>query len=284
MTVSAPIPATARSARRPRIRPGVFLAGVFLLALFIAAVGPGLVTGSSPLAVNLSATLQSPRWGHIFGTDASGRDVYTRVVYGARTSLLIGLGATTFAMTAGVLLGWAAGLGGRFADAAIGRLLEVLFAIPGLLTAMVFVAVFGPGVWIQTIAVALAAAPGYARLARGQILAVRGSGYVEAARTLGHSRLRVTLRHILPNALRPLTVVATLGLGQAVVWAGALSFLGLGVAPPAPEWGAMLNDGRDLVTQAWWLEVFPGLAVVGVALAATALGRHVQQRLDGRAA
>jgi peptide/nickel transport system permease protein len=116
---------------------------------------------------------------------------------------------------------------------------------------------------------------------RGQVLSVKGSPYVEAARALGHSRAQVTRAHIFPNAMRPLVVLATMGVGQSIVWASALSFLGLGVAPPAPEWGAMLDAGRDYVTQAWWLEIFPGLAIVGCALAMTSIGRHLQQRLEG---
>jgi peptide/nickel transport system permease protein len=163
----------------------------------------------------------------------------------------------------------------------VSRLLEVLFAFPGLLVALLFVAVFGAGASTEIVAVALGSAPGYARMIRGQVLAVKGSGYVEAAHALGHSRPRVVRRHILPNAMRPLIVLATMGVGQSIVWAAALSFLGLGVAPPAAEWGAILDAGRNYVTQAWWLEVFPGLAIVACSLSVTAIGRYLRQQMEG---
>jgi peptide/nickel transport system permease protein len=158
----------------------------------------------------------------------------------------------------------------------------VLFAFPGLLLALLFVAVSGTGAATEIVAVALASAPGYARMIRGQVLAVRSAPYVEASRALGHAPARVIARTILPNAMRPLVVLGTLGVGQSIVWASSLSFLGLGVAPPAPEWGAMLNAGRDYIQHAWWLDFFPGAVIVAFTLAATAMGRYLQQLLEGR--
>jgi peptide/nickel transport system permease protein len=257
------------------------LSVLVLAFLLVAAVYPRLLTQGSPDTVNLNAAFSGPSAAHIFGTDQSGRDVYTRLVYGARQSLLIGVGATGVAMGAAVLLGFAAGLGGRFADALVNRFLEVLFAFPGLLLALLFMTAFGAGASTEIIAVGLGSAPGYARMIRGQVLSVRGSSYVEAARAVGHSPWRVIRQHIFPNAMRPLVPLATMGIGQSIVWASALSFLGLGVPPPAPEWGAMLDAGRNFVVQAWWLEIFPGLAIVACALSVTALGRYLRQSLEG---
>lgn len=266
----------------PVFRPAVWLSALFLVVVLAWAIAPGLFTHESPFDTDIDAALQSPSLTHWFGTDASGRDIFTRVVFGTRSSLLIGAGATALALVVAIVFGFAAGLAGRFTDAAISRFLEVLLAIPGLLIAFLFIAVFEPGVLTQIVAVAVGSAPGYAWMVRGQVIAVKDSGYVSAAVALGHRPARIIGRHVFPNAMRPLVVLATLGIGQSIVWASALSFLGLGVAPPAPEWGAMLDAGRDFVSTAWWLELFPGLAIVGCTLAVTVLGRHLQQRLEGR--
>jgi peptide/nickel transport system permease protein len=266
----------------PAFRPAVWLSVLFLGVVLAWAIAPGLFTHGSPFDTDIDAALRNPSPGHWFGTDASGRDIFTRVVFGARSSLLIGAGATVLALAVAIVFGFTAGLGGRFTDGAISRFLEVLLAIPGLLIAFLFIAVFGPGVLTEIVAVAAGSAPGYAWMVRGQVIAVKDSGYVAAAVALGHRPARVIRRHVFPNAMRPLVVLATLGIGQSIVWASALSFLGLGVAPPAPEWGAMLDAGRDFVSTAWWLELFPGLAIVGCTLAVTVLGRYLQQRLEGR--
>lgn len=269
-----------RSGRR--LRPGVWIAGLYLGLMLAWAAVPSLFTDESPYDTDIEAPLQVPSWEHWFGTDASGRDIYTRVVYGAQSSLAIGVGATALALSVAIVFGLASGLGGRFTDGAISRFLEVVLALPGMLVALLFIAMLGPGAATQIVAVAIGSAAGYARMIRGQVLAVKDSGYVSAAIALGHPSHRIITRHIFPNAMRPLVVLGTMGVGQSIVWASSLSFLGLGVAPPAPEWGAMLNAGRDFVSTAWWLEVFPGLAIVGCALAVTVVGRHLQQRLEGR--
>ena len=250
--------------------------------MLACAIAPAAFTSESPFDTDIDAALRGPSLGHWFGTDASGRDIYTRVVFGARSSLLIGTGATALALLTAIAFGFASGLGGRLTDGAISRFLEVLLAIPGLLIALVFIAMFGPGVTTEILAVALGSAAGYAWMVRGQVIAVKVSSYVEAADVLGHRPSRIVARHVFPNAMRPLVALATLGVGQSIVWASSLSFLGLGVAPPAPEWGAMLDAGRDFVSTAWWLELFPGLAIVGCTLSVTVLGRHLQQRLEGR--
>lgn len=267
---------------RRAFRPAVYLAALYVTVVLAWAVVPGLFATGSPYDTNVDAALQGPSVQHWFGTDASGRDIFTRVVYGARSSLLIGAGATALALAAAIVFGFAAGLGGRITDGSISRFLEVVLALPGLLLALLFIAMFGPGVVTEIIAVAIGSAAGYAWMIRGQVVAVKDSGYVSAATALGHSRRRIITAHVFPNAMRPLVVLATMGIGQSIVWASSLSFLGLGVAPPAPEWGAMLDAGRDYVSTAWWLELFPGLAIIGCTLSVTVLGRYLQQRLEGR--
>jgi peptide/nickel transport system permease protein len=264
-----------------RLRPGVILAGIVVAFFVIAAIEPALLSSGNPDKINLNTVLEAPSATHIFGTDQSGRDLYTRVIYGARESLLIGFGATALAMLLAIFLGGIAGLAGGVVDGIVNRGIEVLFAFPVLMLALLFVAVFGPSVKTEIVAVGISSAPGYARMIRGQVMSVRGSGYVEAAHALGHPYGRVVRMHIFPNAMRPLVVVATLGVGQSIVWASGLAFLGLGVPPPSPEWGALLDAGRDYITQAWWLEVMPGLAIVLFALSLTIIGRYLQQRLEG---
>lgn len=277
MTIA--IPGTGR---RRSVRPAVILAAAYLVLMLAWAVAPGVFTSGTPYDTDIETPLKPPSLEHWFGTDASGRDIYTRVVFGAQSSLAIGVGATALALIVAIALGFAAGLGGRFADGVISRFLEVVLSIPGLLIALLFIAVLGPGVATQILAVAIGSAVGYARMVRGQVIAVKDSGYIHAATALGHSRRRIITAHVFPNAMRPLVVLGTMGIGQSIIWASSLSFLGLGVAPPAPEWGAMLNAGRDFVSTAWWLELFPGLAIIGCALAVTVVGRYLQQRLEGR--
>jgi peptide/nickel transport system permease protein len=281
----APSPSASRRLAVPDwvrgIRPGVALAGLLVAFFVVAMIVPSLLASGDPNQVNLDAVLQSPSPAHIMGTDQSGRDLYTRIVYGARESLLIGLGATGVAMGLAIVLGTLAGLGNKWVDGIINRGLEVMFAFPVLLLALLFVAVFGPSVATEILAVGIGSAPGYARMVRGQVLSTRDSGYVEAARALGHPYGSIVRRHIFPNAMRPLVVVMTLGVGQSIVWASGIAFLGLGVPPPSPEWGALLNAGRNYITHAWWLEVMPGLAIVLFALSLTTLGRYIQQRLEG---
>lgn len=261
---------------------GTWLSAFVLVLFLIAAVAPGVLETHDPFAQNLGDTLQAPSPSHLFGTDQLGRDLYSRVVQGTGQSLVIGFLATAIAVAAAIVLGLIAGLGGRWADAIVSRLLEVLFAFPILLLALLIVAVFGNSPGTQIAAVAIGTAPGYARMLRGQLVSVRDAGYVEAARVVGHPFRRIVWQHILPNAIRPLVALYTLGVGQAVIWASGLSFLGLGVAPPSPEWGALLNSGKDYITAAWWLEVAPGFVIVVLALAVTVIGRHLQERLEGR--
>ena len=272
-----------RSQRRPRrIHLGASLSIAFLALVIVAALVPQLFAHGDPLAIVPRDAFHPPGWAHWFGTDQSGRDIYSRVIHGARLLLFVGLAATALAMSIAIALGLLGGLGGLRTDRGVGWLLEVLFAFPSLVLALLFVAIFGSGIGPLIIATGLGAAPGYARMVRGQVLAVRNAGYIEAARALGHPTRRIIRRQLLPNAMRPLIVTLTMGVGQAIVWASALSFLGLGARPPTPEWGTMLSMGRDFIANAWWLTFFPGLFIVLTTLSTTVAGRYLQQRLEGR--
>ncbi|SHK16862.1 peptide/nickel transport system permease protein [Pseudonocardia thermophila] len=264
-------------------RPGTVLAGGFVALVVLAAVAPGLLTSDTPTQIDLTNALAPPSWEHPFGTDEAGRDLLTRVIHGTGLSLGIGLGATGVSMALAIVLGAAAALAGGVVDTLITRLLEVTFAFPSLLAALLIVAVFGPSVTTSIVAVGVGSMPGYARMVRGQVLAVKESGYIEAAHALGHRPWRVFRQHLLPNAMRPLVAVVTLGVGQSIVWASSLAFLGLGVPPPSPEWGALLDAGRGYITTSWWLAIMPGLVIVLFAVAVTSLGRTLQQRLEGAA-
>ncbi|MCX2901650.1 ABC transporter permease [Pseudomonas mandelii] len=282
ITLDAALPGIRlqRTARKWRIGP--LLALSFLAFLIVAALLPQLFAHSDPLAIVPHDAFHPPGWAHWFGTDQSGRDIFSRVIHGTRQSLFIGLAATALAMSIAIVLGLLGGLGGAYLDRGVGWLLEILFAFPSLILALLFVAVFGSGIGPLIVATGLGGAPGYARMVRGQVLAVRNAGYIEAAKALGHPPLRIITRQLLPNAMRPLIVTLTMGVGQAIVWASALSFLGLGARPPAPEWGTMLSMGRDFIANAWWLTFFPGLFIVLTTLSTTVAGRYLQQRLEGR--
>jgi len=280
VTVSRPLKEVLAIVRHVPLRVAVCLIIIGLFAL--AAMAPKVLQTHDPLAIDLRSSLQSPSTAHWLGTDQLGRDLYSRVVEGAGQSLTIGLGATALSMSIAIVSGVAAALSGGVFDSILSRIVDVLFAIPTLLLALVFVTVYGPSVSTEVIAVGIGTAPGYARMIRGQILSIKGTGYVEAAKVLGHPFPRIVWRHILPNALNPLTAMMTIGVGQAIIWASGLAFLGLGVAPPAPEWGALLNAGRNYVIYAWWLEIIPGLAVTAFALSVTIVGRHLQDRLEGK--
>ncbi|GAA3869971.1 ABC transporter permease [Leifsonia kafniensis] len=263
-----------------RLPLSLILSVVAIVFFLVALIWPAALATHDPSALNLADALHAPSFGYWFGTDEAGRDLYSRVIFGARESLFIGLGATVVSLSLALILGSLAALSGRFVSGTVNRVVEVLFAFPTLLLALLLVALMGPSALTLVLAVGVGTAPGYARIIRGQILTAKGSGYVEAAVALGHSRSKILRQHIFPNAVRPLVAIMTLSVGQSIVWASSLSFLGLGVAPPSSEWGALLDAGRLYLTQAWWLTVIPGLVIVIVALAATTVGKHIQAALE----
>ena len=248
---------------------------VFISLIVVAAFFPAVLAPDNPLAVDPAEAFHTPSLDHPFGTDESGRDVYTRVVHGTADSLTIGIAATALGMGIAILLAVVAAFGPRWIDATILRLLEVLYAIPALLLALLIIAFTGPGTTPAIIAVGLSTAPGYSRLIRTQLHTLVNSEMFDAATVLGHSRWQKVRNHLVPNTLSTLLALITLGIGQAVIWASALSFLGLGTPSPAPEWGAMLANGRTYLHFAWWMTVFPGIAIVVMAAGATLLGRSI---------
>ncbi|MFB7277916.1 ABC transporter permease [Streptomyces hydrogenans] len=253
-----------------------------LLLILLAALAPGLFTSTGATDTDPVNALRAPDGAHWFGTDQLGRDVYARVVHGTRYSLAIGAAATGAGVLVAIVWGLLAALSGRYGDALLMRAADVLLALPGLLLALLVVLVTGKGVVGTTLAVAFGTAPGFARVVRAQALVVRRSGYVESAVALGVPRLLVVVRHVLPNTLGPLLVLATVTLGAAVSTGAALSYLGLGAQPPTPEWGAMLTEGQGFLDQAWWIALFPGLLLLCTTLAVTVVGRHTQNRAEGR--
>ena len=275
---AGPVPRT----RRRVVAPGLAAASLVLLLIAVAAVAPKLLTGTDPLAADPLHALEAPSGAHWFGTDQLGRDVFTRVVHGARYSLSIGVAATLLSVFAGGVVGLVAGLSPRVVDEVLSRALDVLSAFPEVLLALLFIAFTEPGTPSLVMAIALAFAPRYGRIVRAQTLLVRRSGYVEQAVTFGFSQARLVWRHVLPNVLGPLPILATIGLGSAIVNASALSFLGMGPQPPSPEWGAMLAESRNYLRVAWWAAILPGATLTVAVISLTAVGRRLQRRFEGR--
>lgn len=220
--------------------------------------------------------------GQVLGTDQLGRDVLLRLIDGARTSLSVGFIAVAIALLVGAAIGLASGSVGGRVDEILMRLIDVKLAFPGILAALVIVTVLGSGLDKVMIAVGIGAMPRYARVLRASVLATKGEPYVEAARSLGATDLRVALAHILPQVLGPATTLATLGLAEAILAAASLSFLGLGPQPPTAEWGLVLSEGRKYLRVAWWLAVVPGMAILSTVLAINLLGDALHDVLDPR--
>ncbi|MCE0497400.1 MAG: ABC transporter permease [Methylacidiphilales bacterium] len=264
------------------LRPGLVLAGLFVFLLSIAAIEPAWFISGDPLDANAREAFAPPSSGHLLGTDEIGRDVLTRVIYGSRSSLLMGLGATAIGLGFGIALGLTAGLGPPVIDGLLMRFVDVLLAFPDLLLALVVITFFGQGTVNAILAVGIASVPRYARLVRAQTHLVRGTAYVEAAKTLGIRSSALIWHHVLPNAIKPVLILATIGIGGKIASGASLSFLGFGTLPPAPEWGAMLAVGRDYLENAWWLTAVPGIAITLTVLSVTALGRELLRRSEGK--
>lgn len=271
-----------RSALLRRYPVSFWLAAAFIAAVGAAAIAPQLFAPADPLATDPSSVLAPPSAVHLLGTDESGRDLLSRLIYGAGPALVLGFGATLISLAIGSVVGVVAGLGNRPLDALLMRLTDVSLAFPELLLALLIISIFGGGTLNALLAIGIAGIPSYARLVRGQTLAVRNSGYVEAARGIGLSGGRVVFGHVLPNAVRPVLVLATIGIGTATLAGAALSFLGLGTSPPTPEWGSMLSVSRNFLERAWWYGIFPGLTVTLLVISTTTIGRTLQRRLEGR--
>ncbi|MEV8214087.1 ABC transporter permease [Leifsonia sp. NPDC077715] len=255
-----------------RSRPGVVISAAWLVVLLVAAIAPTLFTSTDPLAIS-SAIRQPPSAEHPFGTDAIGRDLFSRVVHGAGLSLGAAAIAVLVGVLAGIVLGLVAGYRGGWVDAVLMRFTDVLLAIPGLLLSLAFVVALGFGTVNVAIAVGVTAVASNARVLRSEVLKVRNSVYVEAAVAGGAGRLRVLLRHVLPNSIAPLLALVALDFSAAILAISALSFLGYGAQPPTPEWGALVANGRDFLATAWWLTTLPGLVIALTVLAGNRLSR-----------
>lgn len=252
---------------------------IVLLAAMAAIVGP-FVAPFDPASQELALRLAGPSGSHFFGLDELGRDILARVLAGARISLLVGLVVVSISASVGILLGSIAGYAGGLMDEVISRIIDILLAFPGLLLSIAMVAVLGPSLTNVVIALSLIGWVGYARLVRGQVLRAREFDFVQAARALGAGVPRILLRHIVPTTLSAVTVQATLGMGAAILSEAALSFLGLGVQPPTPSWGTMLNGGRAHLLDAPHLTIFPGLAIAILVLGFNFLGDGLRDALD----
>lgn len=263
-------------------RPWFMAGAAILLLLALSAVFAPLIAPHDPLRQNLDKDLIAYSSQHPLGTDKLGRDILSRTIYGARISLLVGVATVTLSLGIGILIGSLSGYFGGWVDHGFMRLVDILMAFPGILLAIAFTAVLGPGLDHVILALCLIGWTGYARLVRGEILSLRERDFVQAARALGCRPRRIVLRHLLPNLLPPLLIQATFGLAGAIVAEGSLSFLGLGVEPPTPSWGAMLNDGRQFLLVAPHLTTYPGLALLLTVLALNLVGDALQDRLGAR--
>jgi peptide/nickel transport system permease protein len=261
---------------------GALIGLVILATLATMAVAAPWLGARDPIRTAPREALQPPGGRFVLGSDQFGRDVASRVLYGARISLLVGVISVSIAVALGAPLGLVSGYYGGRLDALIMRMMDVMLAFPGILLALAIVSVLSPGLGNVMIAVGLSAVPGYARLVRATVLSAREHLYVEAARALGGRDGGILVRDILPNVVAPLIVTATLGLGGAILSAAALSFLGLGSQPPQPEWGRMLSEGRDYLREAWWISTFPGLGILLTVLAMNLVGDGLRDVLDPR--
>ena len=254
-------------------------AAIVLVAAIAAVIGPWVMP-YDPAAQQLALRLEGPGAVHWFGLDELGRDIFARVLAGARISMLVGLVVVGVSSTVGIALGSVAGYFGGRVDEAISRLIDILLAFPGLLLAIALVAVLGPSLTNVVLALSLIGWVGYARLVRGQVLRARELEFVQAARALGATTVRILVRHVIPSTLPAVTVQATLGMGGAILAEAALSFLGLGVQPPTPSWGTMLSYGRGHLLDAPHLTIFPGIAIATLVFGFNFLGDGLRDRLD----
>jgi peptide/nickel transport system permease protein len=268
--------------RRLRRNPGSMLGLALLTLIVLSALFAPLITHFDPIAIVPAERLKPPSTTYWFGTDAFGRDIYTRIVYGGQISLRVGIISVGIATVLGVTGGMLAGYFGGWTDSAIMRVADITLAFPGILLALVVIAILGPSLFNAMIAVGIAAAPTYARVARAMVMKVKAEPFIEASICVGNPPHRVLLRHILPNVLGSLVVVATLGVAGAIIAGAALSFLGLGAKPPTPEWGLILSEGRSYLRHAWWITTFPGLAIMITVLSINLLGDGLRDALEPR--
>jgi len=285
--IDAALNEAPRTARRSRLaavlaadRKAQF--GLLVLSVFlICAILASFIAPFDPNDMQFDM-MGGPSWEHPLGTDDLGRDLLSRIIYGTQISLLVGISTVGIALVAGVILGLLAGYFGGWFDTIIMRYIDLQWAFPNFIIAVYLVAVFGPGLFNVIIAISLAFVDDFARIARSMILTIKEEQYVAAARTVGASDARIIGRHILPNALAPIIVTATVSVSYAILGEATLSFLGLGVTSDTPTWGLILADGRSFISRAWWIGVFPGLAIMLTVLSINFLGDALRDALDVR--
>ncbi|MFD1173741.1 nickel transporter permease [Oceanobacillus picturae] len=282
LKASKPIPLWLEAGFRI-IKSKTALIGVIIIVLLVltAILAPVIAT-HSPTAQDIVNRYQAPSSDHLLGTDELGRDIFSRIVYGTRISIQIGVIAVGISLAIGVLLGGIAGYYGRWIDQIVMRFIDIMMAFPSILMAIALVAVLGPSLQNAMIAVGIVGIPQFARIVRSAVLSIKENEYIEAAKSIGAKHGRILIQHVLPNCVAPIIVQATLGVGTAILDAAGLSFLGLGAQPPTPEWGAMLSDGRAAIQNAPWVVAFPGLAIFFVVLGFNLFGDGLRDALDPR--
>ncbi len=271
---------TKPAVRRLRRHPSTKIGGILLGAVLLAAIAAPILSKYDPIRIAPALRLQGPSTAHLFGTDMYGRDTLTRVLYGGRLSLAVGVCSVGLALAGGGLLGTLAGFWGRWSDALMMRISDVVLAFPAILLAIGLLAFLGGGFWNVVLAIAIVYSAPMARVARGAVIMVRHEAYVEAARAVGAGDMLILGRHILPNAAAPLIVESTLRLAFAILAEAALSFLGLGTQPPAPSWGQMIAEGRTVMTFSAWPAIGPGLAITATVLGFNLLGDAIRDAMD----
>ncbi|MFM1654775.1 nickel transporter permease [Brevibacillus sp. B_LB10_24] len=267
---------TARFKKNKRAMIGLWMVALFVIvAIFAPWIAP-----YDPIQQNMDQMLDKPSWSHPFGADEFGRDIFSRVIYGAQISLMVGLVGVFISLIIGVTLGTIAGYFGGLFDSLIMRVMDVFLAFPSFLLALAIVSVLGPGMMNVVIAIGLFSVPTFARIARGSVLSIRNKEYIEATRAMGGSNTRIIMKHIIPNSVAPIIVLSTLRIASAILTAAGLSFLGMGAQPPTPEWGAMLSAGREYLRMAPHVSTIPGLAIMFMVLAFNMLGDGLRDALD----
>lgn len=268
--------------KRARRSPSIWIGGVLVLGLILLAILAPVIGPEGIDNQNLLMRLKPPSAQFLLGTDHLGRSILTRLAFGARYSLQVGVYSVVVSALGGILIGVVAGFYGGWADRVLMGLMDILLAPPSILLAIALVAALGPGLFNVVLAIGIRGIPSYARLLRGQVIAVRNREFVEAAQALGAGDLRIMARHVLPNTLGPIMVLSSLELAGSILTVASLSFLGLGAQPPTPDWGGMIDQGRQFLRSAWWIGVFPGLGIMMTVLGFNLLGDGLQDVLDPR--
>ncbi len=254
-----------------------YLSLAFILMVFLSAIFAPYIAPYSPYAINPNAILEPPSWHHLFGTDRIGRDVFSRMIYASRISISVSLIAVGLSTTIGVFYGAVSGYFGGWIDSVLMRFVDIMLTFPVFFLILAIVVVLGPNIFNVMVVIGLTGWMGIARIVRAEALKIRELGYVKAAKLLGKSSLYILIRHIIPNAISPVIVYATLGIGSAILTESGLSFLGLGVQPPNASWGSILSEGKDVIQIAWWMSLFPGIVIFLTVISFTIIGEKLRK-------